>query len=117
MEKRNYSLTGPERDRATDAGLVDAAWYQSPISRKRLKELSARRNGPAIRDTILWFALIGISGYLGYHFWGTWLAIPCFFVYGTLYGSTSDSRWHECGHRTAFRTVWMNDFVYVIASF
>jgi Na+-transporting NADH:ubiquinone oxidoreductase subunit F len=43
--------------------------------------------------------------------------IPAFFVYGTLYGSVSDSRWHECGHRTAFKTAWMNDTVYFIASF
>ena len=34
-----------------------------------------------------------------------------------LYGSASDSRWHECGHGTAFRTGWMNDVVYQIASF
>src|SRR5690606_30266746 len=37
--------------------------------------------------------------------------------YGVLYGSVSDSRWHECGHGTAFRTRWMNDVVYHLASF
>src|SRR4029453_8149623 len=30
---------------------------------------------------------------------------------------SSDSRWHECGHGTAFRTRWMNDAIYQIASF
>ena len=34
-----------------------------------------------------------------------------------LYGSAADSRWHECGHRTAFKTLWMNDAVYQIACF
>jgi fatty acid desaturase len=34
-----------------------------------------------------------------------------------LYGSSTDSRWHECGHRTAFKTTWMNDAVYQIACF
>ena len=43
--------------------------------------------------------------------------MPFFFVYGVLYGSACDSRWHECGHGTAFRTQWMNDAVYHIASF
>ena len=43
--------------------------------------------------------------------------MPVFFVYGTLYGGSSDSRWHECGHGTAFKTRWMNDAVYQIASF
>ena len=31
--------------------------------------------------------------------------------------ASSDSRWHECGHGTAFKTRWMNDALYQIASF
>ena len=38
-------------------------------------------------------------------------------AYGVLYGSAGDSRWHECGHGTAFKTRWMNDAVYQIACF
>jgi fatty acid desaturase len=34
-----------------------------------------------------------------------------------LYGSASGPRWHEAGHRTAFKTAWMNDVLYEIASF
>jgi fatty acid desaturase len=43
--------------------------------------------------------------------------VPCFAIYGVLYGSASDSRWHECGHGSAFRTRWMNSTVYQIACF
>jgi fatty acid desaturase len=43
--------------------------------------------------------------------------VPFFLVYGVLYGSSSDSRWHECGHGTAFKTRWLNDVVYHIACF
>ena len=43
--------------------------------------------------------------------------MPFFLVYGVIYGSSCDSRWHECGHGTAFRTGWMNDVIYQIASF
>ena len=43
--------------------------------------------------------------------------MPFFALYGVFYASASDSRWHECGHGTAFRTRWMNDWVYQIASF
>src|SRR6187455_3541079 len=68
-------------------------------------------------DTILWFVLFAAFGYGGYHFWGSWACVPFFFVYGVLYGSSTDSRWHECGHGTAFRTQWMNDVVYQIACF
>ncbi|MDE2792359.1 MAG: fatty acid desaturase [Paracoccaceae bacterium] len=38
-------------------------------------------------------------------------------AYGVLYGSAMDSRWHECGHGTAFRTHLYNDIVHQIASF
>ena len=76
-----------------------------------------RSDGPAIRDTIIWFAGLFLSAAGGVYFWGTWRCVPFFFVYGTLYGSASDSRWHECGHGTAFKTRWMNDVLYQIASF
>ena len=38
-------------------------------------------------------------------------------IYGALYASTSDSRWHESSHGTAFKTDWMNNALYEIASF
>ena len=38
-------------------------------------------------------------------------------LYAVLYASTSDSRWHEAGHGTAFKTDWMNNVLYEIASF
>lgn len=61
--------------------------------------------------------LLGASGVLAHGSWGSWWMIPTFFVYGALHGGVSDSRWHECGHRTAFKTAWMNDAVYGLASF
>lgn len=117
ISKRNYSLVGDETKRAEERGLVSAEWYACPIPRARLKELMQRKDGPAIRDTLLWFALLIISGTIAYLTWGTWWTVPAFAVYGVLYCSVSDSRWHECGHRTAFKTVWMNDVIYQMASF
>jgi fatty acid desaturase len=114
---RDYSLVGPEAEKAVAAGLAAAKWYSPPITRPELKELMRRDDGPAIRDTLIWFAALIVSGGLGCWFWGSWAAVPFFLVYGVLYGSASDSRWHECGHRTAFKTKWMNDAVYQIACF
>ncbi len=114
---RDYSLVGPEAERAVEAGLASAKWYSPPIPRAELKELMRRVDGPAIRDTLIWFAALIVSGGLGCFFWGSWAAAPFFLVYGVFYGSASDSRWHECGHRTAFKTKWMNDAVYQIACF
>ena len=43
-------VTKQEAARAAEKGLVSASWYQSPISRKRMKELMQRRDGPALRE-------------------------------------------------------------------
>ncbi len=115
--RRDYSLTGDDARAAVAKGLASARWYACPVPRKGLKELMRRRDGPAIRDTLLWFGSLIVSGGLGCHFWGSWAAAPFFIVYGVLYGSASDSRWHECGHGTAFKTRWLNDAVYDIACF
>jgi fatty acid desaturase len=115
--RRDYSLLGVDGQKAVEAGLARATWYCPPVSRKRLAELMKRRNGPAIRDTLAWFAALGISGGAGIALWGSWWAMLPFAVYGVLYGSVGDSRWHECGHGTAFRTRWLNRTVYQLASF
>src|SRR4051794_18723986 len=103
-EKRDYRLTGPENKRAQEKGLVAAEWYSSPIPRQRLKELMKRKDGPAIRDTIITFAWLLATGILAYYSWNTWWAVPAFALYGISYASIADSRWHECGHGTAFKT-------------
>jgi fatty acid desaturase len=115
--KRDYSLVGQSTRWAIEAGLASAKWYHSDVSRKTMKDLMRRSDGPAIRDTIIWIALILGSAAGAIFCWGTWRCVPFFLVYGVLYGSSSDSRWHECGHGTAFKTPWMNDAVYEIASF
>ena len=98
-------------------GLAEADCYQSPVPRGEMRRLLERRNGPAIRDCVIWFALIVGSGIAGGVLWGTGWAIIPFFIYGTLYASTADSRWHEAGHGTAFKSDWLNNTLYEIASF
>lgn len=114
---RDYSLTGLENQRAVAAGLASAEWYHSDIPRKVIKGLMKRSDAPATRDTLLWFALLAGTAGGGIVLWGSWWAVPFFLAYGVLYGSACDSRWHECGHGTAFKTSWKNDVVYHIASF
>ncbi len=114
---RDYSLTGRDAAYAAEHHLASAQWYQAPIPRKRMKELMQRSDGPALRDTAIWFAAFIVTGGLGAWFYPSLWCIPFFLAYGVLYGSSSDSRWHECGHGTAFRTPWMNDVIYNIACF
>jgi fatty acid desaturase len=114
---RDYSLTGPLNARAQALGLANAAWYRTPVPRARMKQLMQRSDQPATRDTLIWFALLAASGGGGAVLWGSWWSLPLFLIYGVLYGSAGDSRWHECGHGTAFRTPWKNDVIYQIACF
>ncbi|GLS19977.1 fatty acid desaturase [Labrys miyagiensis] len=115
--QRDYSLNGTSTRSAVETGLASAEWYHTEIPRKVMKELMQRSDSPALRDTILWLGAMAISGAVGVALWGSWWAVPFFLIYGVLYGSGSDARWHECGHGTAFKTQWMNDAVYQIASF
>jgi fatty acid desaturase len=114
---KRYSLVGPEGQHAAEAGLVDAEWFRSDVPRGRLKELMRRSDHLAIRDTIIWIGSMAVSAGLGCYFWGSWLAVPFFIVYGVLYGSASESRRHEAGHGTPFKTRWMNNALFHFASF
>lgn len=113
----DYSLVGKDTQLAIEKGLAEAYWYQSPISRQDLRELLKRKDGPALRDTLIWFLLLGVSAYYSWTLWGTWWAIIPFAFYGVFYASVSDSRWHEFSHGTAFKTDWLNNLFYEIASF
>lgn len=117
MRTRNYSLLGPDAARAVETGLASAQWYHSDIPRADMKALMKRSDQPAIRDTIILYScMIGFAG-IGIALWPSWWSAPFWLAYGVLYTSASDSRWHECGHGTAFKTPWMNNVVYNIASF
>jgi fatty acid desaturase len=109
---QRYSLAAYAAEHGKSAPI---RWYNPPIPRKELAALMQLRDGPAIRDTALWLLLLLAAGAGGVYFWGSWWAVPFFLVYGVLYGSASDSRWHETGHRTAFKTKWLNDVVHHIA--
>jgi MocE subfamily Rieske [2Fe-2S] domain protein len=113
----DYSLTGINSTLAVEQGLAEADWYQCSVPREVLRSLLERRDGPAIRDTILWFALIFGSAYATFALRHTiWFIFP-YLIYCALYATTSDSRWHETSHGTAFKTSWMNNLLYEIASF
>ncbi len=114
---RDYGLFGQDARLAVENGMASAKWYHTEVSREDMKALMRRSDQPAIRDTILWLGLMAVFAICATVLWPTIWSVPFFLAYGVLYGSASDSRWHECGHGTAFRTRWMNQAVYQIASF
>ncbi len=117
IAQRDYSLTGAESARAKEAGLANAEWFRPVIAPERLQELMARTNGRAACDVALWAGLLIISGVLAFVTLGSWWCVPCFVVYGALYGGAADPRWHEHGHGTALHNRRANDAVYYVASF
>ncbi len=117
VANQDYALTGATGKKAQEIGLAAAEWYHSELPRKTMKSLMKRRDAPALRDTAIWLLLHIVFAAGGIYFWGSWLSLSFWLAYGVVYGSACDSRWHECGHGTAFRTRWMNDVVYHIASF
>ena len=90
--REDYSLGGENAELAVNHGLAEATWYRSPVPRETMRELLVRRDGPAIRDTLLWFFLLALFGVGGYLLWGSVWAILPFAMYGVLYASVSDSR-------------------------
>jgi len=113
----DYSLTGENADHAVELGLAEADWYQSPVPRAEMRKLLERKDGPGIRDTLIWFGLILGFAAATIALWGSWWVLLPYLCYAALYASTSDSRWHESSHGTAFKTDWMNNLLYEIASF
>jgi fatty acid desaturase len=115
-----YALDSDAGRQARASGLAAAQWFRSEVPRKRLKELMRRSDGPAVRDTVIWLGVMAGCAAVASLLWAgghPWLAAPLLLVYGVLYGSGGDSRWHEAGHGTAFRTRWMDTAVYEIACF
>ncbi len=113
----DYSLTGANAALAIERGLAEADWYTTPVPKEKMRGLLQRRDGPAIRDTLLLFGILAVTGWATVHFWGTWWVVIPYLIYAVFYATSSDSRWHECGHGTAFKTDWMNAVLYEVASF
>ncbi len=114
---KDYSLTGETGRNAQASGLSSPKWYKTDVDPAVIRALMEKSDRIALKDTALWLGLLLVFGTLGAVLWPSLWSLPFWFVYGVLYGSASDSRWHECGHKTAFKTAWMNEVVYQIASF
>jgi hypothetical protein len=97
----DYSLTGVNATLAVEKGLAEAEWHTTPVPNADLRQLLERRNGPAIRDTALLFAILIATGYATMALWGSWWMLLPYAIHAVFYGTASESRWHECGHGTA----------------
>ncbi len=117
LGKREYSLLGDDGRQAVEMGLAAAERYHADISRKETKILTHRSDSPTLRDNLLWIGSMILFAGAGSYLWPSIWSAPFWLAYGVLYGSASESRWHECGHGTAVKTDWISVVVYQIACF
>ena len=97
-----------------DLALED--WYKPSVDRKKLKEISKRKDWPGLVHFFIYFVSLFVCGYFAYLTWGTLWTILWFFLYGSIF-QFSVSNWHETVHRTAFKTRWINEVFYHISCF
>ena len=114
---RNYKLSEEADSVAKRDGLANPKWFRPDVDPIAIRELMQKSDVIALRDTLIWLGIMCLSACFAIALWPSWWSVPFWLIYGVLYGSASDSRWHECGHKTAFKTPWMNTVVYHIASF
>ena len=95
---------------------VSDEWFKPVIDKKILKSLSKRNDYDGWKHIIIFSMSLLSLGFLSAYFWNSWLFILFYLLYCTLWGG-ADAIWHECGHRTAFKSRRINDFFYYIASF
>lgn len=114
---KDYSLTSETAQAAVRDGVANPTWFRPKIAPDEIRRLREKSDAIPLRDTAVWLGLMALSCAIAIWLWPSWWSAPFWLVYGVLYGSASDSRWHECGHKTAFKTAWMNAVVYQIASF
>ena len=93
------------------------SWVRIKVEPAELKELMRRQDARPLRDFALYFLLLAGLAYLTVALWGHWSAAIALFAYGTLYPTGAQSREHETGHGTAFRTKRLNRLFFKITSF
>ena len=86
------------------------ALEEGKLTRDELRELMARRNGPALWRLVVWLLVLAGTGTLIWMSIGTIWMLPAMFLHGIVLVHHFSLQ-HECVHYTVFRTRWLNDVV------
>lgn len=89
---------------------ITRALNDGTLTRRELKDLMKRSDGPAFRHLALWVACVLATGFLIYLTSGTLWMWPAMFVHGVVLVHHFSLQ-HECCHYTVFKTRWLNDVV------
>ena len=92
-------------------------WVRLKVDPSDLRPLMKREDARPFRDMFIWLTLMGGFACLTCLLWGNWYAVIPLYVYSVLYSTGSQSREHETGHGTAFKTKALNKFFFELTSF
>lgn len=89
---------------------ITQALNDGVLTRRELKDLMRRSDGPAFVWLALWFATLGATGGLVWLTMDSWWLWPAMTLHGIVLVHHFSLQ-HECIHYTVFRTRWLNDLV------
>ena len=99
------------------SGVQTERWERVRVDPEDLRALMQRQDARPLRDFALFFGLLIGFAAVTIMLWGSWLAAIPLAGYSILYSTGAQSREHETGHGTAFRTKWLNRLFFEITSF
>ena len=91
-------------------------WHKCNVDKDVLKELSKKSDIKGLQHISVFFGLLILTGVLSYLTWGSWWSLLFFLIYGNIF-CFSNALWHETGHKTAFKSKFLNEFFYYISCF
>ena len=92
-------------------------WTRIKVEPGLLRLLMQRQDARPMRDMLFWLGLMGLFMGLTIYLWGSWWAALPLYAYAVLYSTGSQSREHETGHGTAFKSKAYNKFFFELTSF
>ena len=95
---------------------ITQALNEGAITRRELKALMVRSNGPAFLHLVGWLTILFATGTGIYFAMGTYWFIPAMFVHGIVVVHLFSLQ-HECTHFSVFATRWLNNYVGQICGF
>ena len=95
---------------------VSKHWFRIKLDKEEMQSLAVRSDYEGWKHVTIFFTSLFVLASICILTWGSWWFIVSYLAYCTLWGG-ADAIWHECGHRTAFKTRRLNDIFYEVASF
>jgi fatty acid desaturase len=116
LTEAEITAASADSEQDLDAAATSAATeaYLSPrqvFSSEGLEQLTQSSNFKGAMQLALHLTVLGASGYCWMaHLQNLWIGLPALVIYGFCF-ALMFSPMHECSHRTAFASNWMNDSV------